>query len=141
MTHFALKRLFHSVIDLPEPANRSAFLDRECGEDQELRQRLDELVAAYDRPAEALVRPLAAVCEATDPSGPGARPTAAGSEPPGITGEETAKLDAESPPPAALIGSVIAGRYKLREEIGEGGMGTVYLAEQFSQSNAKWPSS
>ena len=30
---------------------------------------------------------------------------------------------------------MIAGRYKLREEIGEGGMGSVYLAEQFSQSN------
>ena len=34
------------------------------------------------------------------------------------------------PAPDALIGSVIAGRYKLREEIGEGGMGSVYLAEQ-----------
>jgi eukaryotic-like serine/threonine-protein kinase len=32
--------------------------------------------------------------------------------------------------PAALIGSVIAGRYKLREDIGEGGMGSVYLTQQ-----------
>src|SRR5262249_5802980 len=33
-------------------------------------------------------------------------------------------------PPATLLGSIIAGRYQLREEIGEGGMGSVYLAEQ-----------
>jgi hypothetical protein len=30
----------------------------------------------------------------------------------------------------ALPGTVIAGRYKLLEEIGEGGMGTVSVAEQ-----------
>ena len=36
----------------------------------------------------------------------------------------------EAPEPSSLIGSVIAGRYKLRQEIGEGGMGSVFLAEQ-----------
>ena len=37
-----VKALYHSVLDLSELADRSAFLDRECGEDRELRQRLDE---------------------------------------------------------------------------------------------------
>ena len=36
-THAASKRLFNSALDLPDPAHRPAFLDRECGDDQELR--------------------------------------------------------------------------------------------------------
>ena len=30
------------------------------------------------------------------------------------------------------------GHYKLLLEIGEGGMGTVFMAEQLSRSNAGW---
>src|SRR5215203_3531552 len=36
---------------------------------------------------------------------------------------------ASTPPPTA-VGAVFAGRYKLRELLGEGGMGTVYVADQ-----------
>ncbi|HMO34719.1 MAG TPA: hypothetical protein PKA06_01625, partial [Gemmatales bacterium] len=32
--------------------------------------------------------------------------------------------------PTARIGSTLAGKYKLIEAIGEGGMGSVYLAQQ-----------
>jgi serine/threonine protein kinase/tetratricopeptide (TPR) repeat protein len=33
-------------------------------------------------------------------------------------------------PPAEAVGAMVAGKYKLLEEIGEGGMGTVWMAEQ-----------
>jgi hypothetical protein len=39
----------------------------------------------------------------------------------------SAGSDDDGPSP---IDSIIAGRYKIRQEIGEGEMGTVYLAEQ-----------
>ena len=32
-----VKALFNAALDLPDPADRPAFLDRECGDDPELR--------------------------------------------------------------------------------------------------------
>ena len=68
-----VKALFHAALDLPDPADRPAFLDRECGDDLELRRRLEELLAAYDQPASALERPLARRPRAGAPS-PTSRP-------------------------------------------------------------------
>jgi serine/threonine protein kinase len=125
-----VKALFNSALDLSEPADRPAFLDRECGDDHELRQRVGDLLAAFDQPASALERPLAAVAQETIALAKNADQTRAEPDQPLIDDEKTSTVSMESPPPAALIGSIIAGRYKLRQEIGEGGMGSVYLAEQ-----------
>ena len=130
-----VKELFLAALDLPEPADRPAFLDRECGDDGELRHRLDDLLAAHDQPASELERPIAASLQATaspdDPDrmagDPGA-PTVART-PTAFEGR-TASVRPDDPPAASLIGVVVAGRYKIRQEIGEGGMGSVYLAEQ-----------
>ncbi len=51
-----VKALFNAALDLADPVDRSAFLDRECGDARELRQRLGDLLAAYDQPAVALER-------------------------------------------------------------------------------------
>ena len=128
-----VKALFNAALDLPNADDRPAFLDRECGGYKELRQRLDDLLAAYDQPAGALERPLADDVGQTTARDGGPIPM----EAPGETAHESAassdpaaSFRLETPTPTALVGSVIAGRYKLREEIGEGGMGKVYLAEQ-----------
>ena len=119
-----VKALFLAALDLPDPAERPDFLGRECGDDRELRHRLDELLAAHDRPLGDLDRPLAA--------SPPADADETADEPgaPGAVEDRTEGFRHDVPPPASLIGSLIAGRYKVRQEIGEGGMGSVYLAEQ-----------
>ncbi len=53
-----VKALFLAAIERDDSANRRAFLDQEIGDDDELRDRLDALMAAYDQPPIALDRPL-----------------------------------------------------------------------------------
>ena len=84
--------IFDTARDLPAPTERSAYLDRECGEDKELRQRLDELLAAHDQPASELDHSLAALIgtgDYTDQS-------AASAEAPDSPVERTASLVSES---------------------------------------------
>ena len=132
-----VKDLFNAALDLSDPGDRPAWLDRECGGDLELRGRLGELLATYDHPTEVRERlpverpgPPDAPLEG---SGPG--PTLAATKPPAEAGEPPA-TDADAAtnlrrdPSSPIVGTLIAGRYKLRQEIGEGGMGSVYLAEQ-----------
>jgi serine/threonine protein kinase/tetratricopeptide (TPR) repeat protein len=86
---------------------RAAFLDGACAGDAELRRRLEQLLAAHDRPDSLPAAAPAPRC--TQDSSP------EGGRAPAGVGEG--------------LGAVI-GPYKLLQQLGEGGMGTVYLAEQ-----------
>src|SRR5262245_21572619 len=101
-----VKELFVAALDLPEAPARQAFLDHACGGDADLRQRVAALLRAHDDPASVLEQPLAAVAAGPNTSVPGWTPSP----------EETAS-GVES------AGSLIAGRYRLVEAVGEGGLG------------------
>lgn len=105
------KELFEQASDIPSPAERAAFLRGACGDDTPLRQRLEALLLAVEAPTGFL------------PDQPRAVPAF------GPTGTR-ALLDLEKP------GDQI-GPYKLREKIGEGGCGVVYVAEQL-QPVRRW---
>src|SRR5262245_36804818 len=101
----AVERLFEAARQLATPEQRAVFLQVACGQDAQLRQRVEALLRADEQAGTFLEEPPSTVSV-----GP-------------ASGTEAIPSHAEK------AGDRI-GRYKLLEQIGEGGCGVVYVAEQ-----------
>jgi eukaryotic-like serine/threonine-protein kinase len=92
--------IFAEAIEIPSAEGRAAFLARSCGEDEGLRRRLERLIEAHFQAGSFLESPPAPPTDLIAPTSP-----------------------------IEVPGKFI-GPYKLLQQIGEGGMGVVYMAEQ-----------
>jgi hypothetical protein len=52
------RSIFAAALEIPDSAERSAYLDRMCGPDTQLRQRIEELLAAQEKLGSFLTPPL-----------------------------------------------------------------------------------
>jgi serine/threonine protein kinase/tetratricopeptide (TPR) repeat protein len=100
--------IFLQALDEPSPEAREAFLARACAGDGELRASIEQLLSAHELPGNPLDAPVAALDNSDD---------------------LLSSLPPSRMPVKERPGTVI-GPYKLMEQIGEGGFGLVFVAEQ-----------
>jgi eukaryotic-like serine/threonine-protein kinase len=123
--------IFAAALAIRDPTERSAYVKRACGGDPAICRRIEDLLRAHGEPG-TFLEPIIAGLPTTSPERLAELPGDAIEHPDGdstvtITGQSTAHLAADFD---SMLGRVIAERYKIREAIGEGGMGAVFLADQ-----------
>src|SRR5262245_59475789 len=96
-----VKSVFGRAVEIASPAERAAFLDEACAGHPAVRAEVEGFLKALDNAGSFMRYPAA-------PAG------------------ETADYDT----PIAEGEGTVVGPYTLREQIGEGGMGLVFVAEQ-----------
>src|SRR5439155_18559582 len=89
--------IFLAVLDLPDPAARTAYLDEACGGDTALRARVEALCRSHDAAGSFLAEPAVAAAE-PDRATRTLPPDAGDSTPTGMPGPADEVLGFLAPP-------------------------------------------
>ncbi|MEM9802073.1 MAG: serine/threonine-protein kinase [Planctomycetota bacterium] len=100
----AVEALFHGALERPAGTTRKEWLRRATGGDEALITEVEELLSAHETADQFLEKSA-------------------------LLDSDGGDLDADQADTGAFVGATI-GPYELVEELGEGGFGTVYRAEQ-----------
>src|SRR6478609_8239510 len=100
--------IFLSALDRATSIERAAFISHACKGDAALQRQVEALLQAHEEPDSLLDQPRIGLQASGD-----------------IGNDSPATIDLR---PTESIGTLI-GPYKLLEQIGEGGMGVVYMAQ------------
>src|SRR5262249_29699061 len=111
----AVEAIFQAALEKGTPQERSAYLDEACSGDAQLREQVERLLSAETRLGDFLEKPAAQDVATSD-----------------VAGQWIDPEDLIPHPGRSVLegpGTRI-GPYKLLQQIGQGGMGIVYMAEQ-----------
>jgi eukaryotic-like serine/threonine-protein kinase len=124
-----VQAIFLEAVRCDGATKRKGIIDRQCGKDPDLKRRVEALLLAHDQPDRYLEQPV------VSPLSKDSRNSSEAIDPLLTVDTNPLRSDAMTAPPpvAPLLGEgpgARIGPYKLLQEIGEGGMGKVYMAEQ-----------
>jgi serine/threonine protein kinase len=102
-----VRAVFENALGIEPEGERSAYLDNICGDDASLRQDVDSLLQAYLKADRFLESPAPGLPETMDQ------------------------------PAGKLAAGQVIGSYKLREQLGVGGFGVVWAAQQLEPISRK----
>src|SRR5271170_1061788 len=97
----SLESIFFVALEKQSTSERAVFLDEVCAGNEELRRRVERMLAAHAGAGSFLESPAAVLAATVD-----------------------------CPPEIAQAPGTVVGPYKLLEQIGEGGFGIVFMADQ-----------